>query len=69
MAVSSVGMLGDGMTHGSDVSSWNIVRVQPSIVTTCRSAPIAKCSLNSLASSPTVIPWRIGIGYCPTNDA
>jgi len=24
--------------------------------------------LKSVASSPTVIPWRAGIGYIPTND-
>ena len=28
-----------------------------------------KCSLNSRAISPIVIPWRIGIGYRPTNDS
>ena len=26
------------------------------------------CRLNSAASSPTVMPWRAGIGYIPTND-
>ena len=27
------------------------------------------CSrLKSVASSPTVIPWRAGMGYIPTND-
>ncbi|HYR12513.1 MAG TPA: hypothetical protein VEQ60_32290 [Longimicrobium sp.] len=24
--------------------------------------------MKSVASSPTVIPWRAGIGYIPTND-
>ena len=28
-----------------------------------------KCSLKSFASSPIVIPCRIGMGYCPTNDS
>ena len=32
-------------------------------------APMPKCSLNSRASSPIVMPWRIGIGNCPTNDS
>ena len=32
------------------------------------SAPIPNFSLNSFASSPTVMPWRAGIGYIPTND-
>ena len=44
-------------------------RRQPSIVTTSRSAPMPKCSLNRRASSPIVMPWRIGIGYRPTNDS
>ena len=69
MAVSSVGMFGDGMTHGKSVASEYISRRQPSIFTTSSDAPIAKCSLNSRASSPMVIPWRIGIGNCPTNDS
>ena len=32
-------------------------------------APIPKCSLNRRAISPIVMPWRIGIGYIPTNDS
>ena len=28
-----------------------------------------KSSLKSRASSPIVMPWRIGIGYSPTNDS
>ena len=44
-------------------------RRQPSIATTSRSAPMPKCSLNSRASSPIVMPCRIGIGYRPTNDS
>ena len=34
----------------------------PPSATTSRSAPMPKCSLNSRASSPIVMPWRIGIG-------
>ena len=30
---------------------------------------MAKCSLKSRASSPIVMPWRIGIGNWPTNDS
>ena len=37
----------------------------PSIATTSRSAPIPNCSLKSRASSPMVMPCRIGIGYMP----
>ena len=32
-------------------------------------APMPKCSLKSRASSPIVMPWRIGIGNWPTNDS
>ena len=46
-----------------------ISRRQPSIGTTSSSAPMPNCSLNRRASSPIVIPWRIGIGYRPTNDS
>ena len=69
MAVSSVGMFGDGMTHGRPVSSKYIPRDQPSISTTWRSAPMPKCVLKSAASSPIVIPWRMGMGKSPTNDS
>ena len=62
-------MFGDGITHGSPVSSKYIDRRQPSIGTTSSAAPMPKCSLNSRASSPIVMPCRIGIGNCPTNDA
>jgi hypothetical protein len=62
-------MFGDGITHGSAVASAYMSRVHPSILTTSSAAPIAKCSLNSRASSPIVMPWRIGIGNWPTNDS
>ena len=62
MAVSSVGMLGEGITHGSPVWSAYMSRRQPSIATTSSWAPIEKTSLKRRASSPIVIPWRIGIG-------
>ena len=39
------------------------------IATTSSLAPMPKSSLNSRASSPIVMPWRIGIGYWPTNDS
>jgi hypothetical protein len=61
-------MFGDGSTHGSP-SPRNGVRLHPAIVTTSRSAPMAKCSLKSRASSPIVMPWRIGTGNNPTNDS
>ena len=55
--------------RAAPVASKYISRRQPSIATTSRSAPMPKCSLNSRASSPIVMPWRIGIGYSPTNDS
>ena len=67
-SLSSVGMFGDGITHGRPVSSKYISRRQPSIGTTSSAAPMPNSSLNSRASSPIVMPWRIGIGNCPTND-
>ena len=69
MALSSVGMFGDGITHGAPISSAKASRRQPSIVTTSTSAPSWNCSLKSRASSPMVMPWRIGIGNWPTNDS
>ena len=68
MALSSVGRFGDGMTHGSPVSSKYIERRQPSSGTTSRRAPMPKASLKRRASSPIVMPCRIGIGNCPTNE-
>ena len=44
-------------------------RRQPSIGTTVRSAPMPHASLKNRASSAIVIPWRSGIGNCPTNDS
>src|SRR2546423_2681373 len=69
VAVAGVGMLGDGRTQGPSVSSYQRSRDQPCIVTTSRSQPIPNCSLNIFANSAIVIPWRVGIGNCPTNDA
>jgi hypothetical protein len=60
--------LGDGFVHGSPVSSIHCDRRHPSAGITMSCAPIPNFSLNNLASSPTVIPWRAGIGYIPTND-
>ena len=54
-------MFGDGLIHGSAVSSNQSSRRQFFIATTVRSAPILFSALNSFASSPSVIPWRIGI--------
>jgi hypothetical protein len=69
MALSSVGMFGDGSTHGSLVSSKYSSRDHRGISTTSSFAPMPKCSLNSFASSPMVMPCRIGIGNWPTNDS
>ena len=59
-------MFGDGFTHSSPVSSNHWSRVQSFISTTVRSQPIFFSALNSFASSPIVMPWRIGIGNEPT---
>ena len=69
IAVSSVGMFGDGITHGKPVSSKCIGRFQPSIATTVRSAPMPHASLKNRASSPMVMPWRTGTEPSPTNDS
>ena len=60
--------MGEGFTQGSPVSSNHCERRQFATRATIRSAPIPYFWLNSVASSPTVIPWRAGIGYIPTND-
>ena len=62
-------MLGDGITHGRSVASAYISRCQPSIRATSSVAPRPNASLNKPASSPIVIPWRIGMGKRPTNDS
>ena len=55
-------MFGDGLTHGSDVSSNHASRCQFFAAMTLTSAPILFSPLKRRASSPTVIPCRIGIG-------
>jgi hypothetical protein len=62
-------MFGDGSTHGKPVSSANRSRRHPSILTISRSAPRENSSLNNRASSPIVMPCRIGIGKSPTKDS
>ena len=59
-------MFGEGGMKGSPVSSQAIDRVQPAQGTTVRSTP-KRCSAASIrASSPAVIPCRLGSGYIPT---
>ena len=69
MAVSSVGILGEGMTQGRSVASQYMPRDHPSMGTTSSAAPRPWGSLKRRAISPTVMPCRIGIGYCPTKDS
>ena len=69
MAVSSVGMFGEGITHGTPVWSHHCPRDQPSMGTTSSCAPSPNCSLNSCASSAIVSPCRSAIGNSPTNDS
>src|SRR5215208_7208479 len=49
-------MFGDEIIQVNPVSSQYMSRRHPSIGMTSRSAPIPKCSLNSRAISPIVIP-------------
>ena len=49
-------IFGDGLIHGSVVSSNHSSRRQFLIATTVRSAPMWFSALNSLASSPSVRP-------------
>ena len=69
MALSSVGMLGDGITNGWPVASPYISRDQPSMSITASVALMAKCSLKNRANSPMVMPCRIGMGNWPTNES
>ena len=69
MAVSRVGILGEGMTQGISVASKYISRDQPFMGMTSSGAPMPNASLNSRASSATVMPWRMGMGNCPTKDS
>ncbi len=62
-------MLGDGITHGRPVASKYMSRRHPSIALTSRAAPRPSSALKSRASSPIVMPWRIGIGHMPTKDS
>ena len=69
VAVSGVGMLGDGITHGRPVSLAHRERVQPPQATTSRSTSIRRSAWNRRASSPIVMPCRMGNGCMPMNDA
>ena len=62
MAVSGVGMFGEGGTKGSPVSAQPMRRDQPRHGTTARSQPNRCSALSIRASSPSVIPWRLGSG-------
>ena len=55
-------MFGDGLIHGSEVSSNHESRCQFFASITVRLAPILFSPLKSRASSPIVSPCRIGIG-------
>ena len=56
MVQSTVGMLGEGSVQGSPVSSKNICRSHPRMVTTSSWQSIWKCRLKQRASSPVVMP-------------
>ena len=60
-------MLGDGFTHSNPVASNASARRQPSQGITVRSRSSFRSAANIVASSPTVMPWRSGIGWQPTN--
>jgi hypothetical protein len=61
-AVSGVGMFGEGGMKGSPVSAQRMGRDQPRHGTTARSQPNRSSTLSIRASSPSVIPCRLGKG-------
>lgn len=60
--LSTVGILGEGRTNGSFVSSNVMDRFQCFILMTVTSALIRNSLLKNVASSPVVIPCLNGIG-------
>src|SRR5512146_1732911 len=58
-------MLGDGKTQGSPVSRNPMPRRQPRHATTESSRSSRRSARNSLASSPTVMPWRTARSCSP----
>jgi len=68
MACVRLRRFGEGFTHWSPVSSYQKFRSYPLILITCNATPILFSSLNIFASSPTVMPWRVGRGKYPTKD-
>src|SRR2546426_5896220 len=60
-------MLGEGLTHGSPVASKYSARRHPAAGTTVTAACRRSRSLARRSSSPSVIPWRMGMGRNPTN--
>src|SRR5437763_4745229 len=68
-AESSVGIFGEGKTQGTSVSSNQSSRDQPFMVTASKSQLMLNARLKSPPSSHMVIPWRVAIGNCPTNEA
>ena len=60
--------MGEGFTQGNPVWSNHCERFQFATRATIRSAPIPNFRLKRVASSPTVIPCRAGMGYIPTKD-
>ena len=61
-------MFGDGLTHGSPVSSNHCRRSQPSSGTTVSFTGILRSAAAMRANSPIVMPVRTGIGCGPVND-
>ena len=72
VAVCKSGILGEGLIKGRPVSSNHMERCQPLMGMTVsfkvRSVFSQPSSLNRRASSPTVIPWRTGMGNKPTKE-
>ena len=67
-AQAKVGRFGEGMTQGRPVASCHIPRRQPCTGSTSSAAPYPSRSLARRINSPSVSPWRIGIGRCPTKE-
>ena len=67
--MSRVGIFGEGITQGRPVCAKSKERDHPVTGVTVKATGLArKRALKRRASSPTVIPWRMGIGWIPTND-
>ena len=61
-------MFGDGLTHGSPVSSCHRARAQPASGTTVSDTGIFRSAATRRANSPIVSPVRTGTVWGAVND-